>query len=200
MNTEWVHRPSLRRQTARRVALSRRPAVVTVRRATSADAAALFGLIEGHAEEGRLLPRQLGELRTHASRFVVATRRGGLVGCAELAPLSARVAEVRSLVVATSARHAGIGQTLVGELRARARKGGFQVLCAFTHDAGYFVRQGYSIVPHAWLPEKIATDCQRCPLFRRCGQWAVQLSLVARHHRDNTRTATHAEPMAEVVA
>jgi N-acetylglutamate synthase-like GNAT family acetyltransferase len=200
MNTELMHRPSSRRQTARRIAPPRRPAVVTFRPATSADADALFALIDAHAEEGRLLPRQLDELRTHAGRFVVAARRGRLVGCAELAPLSPRVAEVRSLVVARSARHAGIGQTLVGELQARARRDGFQVLCAFTHDAGYFVRQGYSIVPHPWLPEKIAMDCHRCLLFRNCGQSAVQLSLVAQRHRETTRTANHAEPRPEGVA
>jgi N-acetylglutamate synthase-like GNAT family acetyltransferase len=199
MNTELIHRPSSRRQTAHRIAPPRRPAVVAFRRATAADAESLHALIDGHVQEGRLLPRQLDELRTRAARFVVATRRGRLVGCAELAPLSARVAEVRSLVVARSARNAGIGRTLVRELQTRARTDGFQVLCAFTHDAGYFVRLGYSIVPHAWLPEKIAMDCQRCPLFRTCGQSAVQLALVAQQHGEDTRKANHSQ-LAEVVA
>ena len=200
MNAELIHRPSSRRQAVRRITPPQGPAVVAFRRATAADAEALHALIDGHVEEGRLHPRELDELRTHAARFVVATRRGWLVGCAELAPLSARVAEVRSLVVSRSARHAGIGQTLIGELQARARKDGFQVLCAFTHDAGYFVRQGYSIVPHAWLPEKIAMDCQTCPLFRHCGQSAVLLALVAQHHREDTRRADSTQTVAEVLA
>ena len=177
MNTELLHRPSERRQAARRIAPAVRHAAIEFRCATAADADAIHALIVAHIEEGRLLPRELDELRAHATRFIVATRRGRIVGCAELAPLSARVAEVRSLVVARSARNAGIGRTLVGELQARARKDGFETLCAFTHDAGYFVRLGYSIVPHAWLPEKIAADCQRCPLFRQCGQYAVQRSV-----------------------
>ena len=175
MNTGVMDRPSTRPPIARRVAPPRRRAAATFRRATAADAEALHALIDSQVKEGRLLPRQLDELRTHAARFVVATLRGRLAGCAELAPLSARVAEIRSLVVARHARNGGIGRTLVGELQTRARKEGFQRLCALTHDPGYFVRRGYSIVPHTWLPEKIAMDCERCPVFRRCGQTAVQL-------------------------
>src|SRR5262245_43135259 len=200
MNTESMHRPSRRLKMARGIAPTRRPAVVTFRRATAADAESLHALIHSHVEEGRLLPRQLDELRTHATRFVVATRGGRLAGCAELAPLSARVAEVRSLVVARNARNVGIGRTLVGDLQARARSEGFQVLCAFTHDAGYFVRQGYSIVPHTWLPEKIAMDCERCPLFRRCGQVAVQLSLVASPREAKSQPHDLTQRLAEVVA
>ncbi len=34
-------------------------------------------------------------------------------------------------------------------------------------------------MPHVWVPEKIAHDCTACPLFRRCGQYAVTLALRA---------------------
>ena len=56
---------------------------------------------------------------------------------------------------------------LVDELRRRARREGFEQLCAFTHAPGYFIQMGFSIVPHLWLPEKIFTDCVNCPLFRQ---------------------------------
>jgi hypothetical protein len=32
---------------------------------------------------------------------------------------------------------------------------------------------GFSIVPHLWVPEKVFTDCVKCPMFRRCGQYAM---------------------------
>ncbi len=38
---------------------------------------------------------------------------------------------------------------------------------------------GFTIVPHIWVPEKIAHDCTSCSLFRRCGQHAVTLPLRA---------------------
>jgi amino-acid N-acetyltransferase len=160
-----------------RAVVARRQAAITLRPGHAGDAAALHALIAAHLEEGHLLPRELPELAVHAARFVVAIRRGRIVGCAELAPLSGHVAEVRSLVVDRRARSLGIGRALVTELQRRARREGFEKLCAFTHDAAYFMRMGFSLVPHAWLPEKIALDCRGCRLFRACGQQAVVLTL-----------------------
>jgi amino-acid N-acetyltransferase len=154
------------------------PASTPVLRAgVAADAPALHALITANAEEGHLLPRALGELTVHAPRFVVAVRPTAtgeeIVGCAELAPLSPEVAEVRSLAVARDARRLGLGRRMVEELTRRTRVEGYSRLCAFAHDPAFFVRMGFSIVPHTWLPEKIGHDCWSCPLFRRCGQYAV---------------------------
>ena len=150
---------------------------LTLRTATPDDAEVLHALIQSHVLEGHLLPRDLEELRLHADRFVVCDVDGTLMACAELAPLSGRVSEVRSLVVKEDFRRVGLAARLVGELRRRAIAAGFDMLCAFTHDARFFVRQDFSIVPHTWLPEKISTDCVSCPLFRRCEQYAVVMSL-----------------------
>ena len=150
-----------------------------MRQANAADAPALHALITSHSSEGHLLPRSLDELERHATRFVVCDVDGELMACAELAPLSSRVAEVRSLVVSRDFRRVGLAARLIGELKARALAAGFETLCAFTHDARFFVRQNFSIVPHLWLPEKITTDCLACPLFRRCQQYAMVLPLQA---------------------
>lgn len=154
---------------------------ITLRAATAADAPALHALIAAHLEEGRLLPRTLGELADHAHRFVVAMTGDRIVGCAELAPLSKAVAEVRSLVVSSQARQTGLGYRMVDELGRRARRDGFERLTAFAHDPRFFVRLGFSIVPHTWVPEKIAHDCHSCPLFRNCGQYAIVLDLERAH-------------------
>jgi amino-acid N-acetyltransferase len=152
---------------------------LVIRQATPEDAAAMYALISAHQHEGHLLPRGLDELSRRSTRCVVCEIGGDLVACAELAPLSATVAEVRSLVVSQEIRRVGLAARLVGELRTRASAAGFETLCAFTHDARVFVRQGFSIVPHVWVPEKITTDCLACPLFRKCGQFAMVLSLQA---------------------
>ena len=163
----------------------------TLRVAIAGDAPALHALITAHLEEGRLLPRSLGELADHAHRFVVAIQSDDsvaqsdqvdrIVGCAELAPLSKAVAEVRSLVVSHDARQSGLGHRMVEELGRRARREGFARLCAFAHDARFFVRMGFAIVPHTWVAEKIAHDCHACPLFRNCGQYAIVLDLERAH-------------------
>jgi len=162
-----------------------------MRPATPADADALHALVSAHLKEGHLLPRDLAEIRVHADRFVVCEQHGRIKACAELAPLSSRVAEVRSLVVARGLRRHGVAGRLIEELRRRARTLGFDQLCAFTHDARFFVRQGFSIVPHVWVSEKIVTDCLTCPLFRRCGQHAMVLPLhaVAQYAAADSRRA-----------
>jgi amino-acid N-acetyltransferase len=163
-----------------------------VRAATAHDVDAIHELIETHVAEGHLLPRRREEIAAHASRFIVAIAGRRVVACADLAPLSGTVAEVRSLVVSDAARSRGVGRRLVDELTARAAAAGFQTLCAFTHAAGYFVQMGFSIVPHTWLPEKIEADCRSCAQFRSCGQYAVMLPLGRARQTCVPLTALHA--------
>lgn len=151
--------------------------MVTFRRAHISDAPAIHKLISDNLEVGHLLPRTMDDVVGHAPRFIVAEFDRRVIGCAELAPLSAKVAEVRSLVVDQSARGNRIGPRLLTELASAAVAQGFSTLCALTHQPSHFVKLGFTIVPHMWVPEKIAHDCTTCPLFRRCGQYAVTLPL-----------------------
>ena len=126
------------------------------------------------------------EIASRIARFVVGEADGAVVACAELAPLSAAVAEVRSLVVAEHVRGMGVGRLILDALVRHAVANGHQRLCAFTHGPAYFIRLGFSIVPHLWVPEKVFTDCVGCPLFRTCGQHAVVLALDERQLRLTT--------------
>lgn len=147
------------------------------RSATPDEAPALEALIAAHREEGHLLPRDRAEIRVRAAQFVVADVDGAIRACAELVPLSPRLAEVRSLVVAPELRRHGVATRLVAELHQRAKARGFHSLLALAHDPRFFIRHDFSIVPHEWLPEKIARDCHGCPLFRLCDQRAMLLPL-----------------------
>ena len=131
-----------------------------LRPARAEDAPAIHALIQAHLEEGHLLPRSLDELSVRAPRFVVAVLGDRIVACAELAPLSARVAEVRSLVVHADVRHEGLGGQLVEALRRRARLDGFETLCAFTHGPGFFVRPR---LHHRSAPLGAGEDPRRLP-------------------------------------
>ena len=151
-----------------------------LRTAVRSDAKRIHDLIQRNQQAGRLLPRQLSELTSHIDRFVVGVDgRGSIVACAELAPLSHSLAEVRSLVVSEKRRGEGLGRRVVDELRLRAKAGGYDDLCVFAHQPAYFAHMGFSIVPHTWLPEKISADCRTCALFRQCEQFAMVTSLDA---------------------
>ena len=152
---------------------------LTMKRAGEKQASALHALIAANLEEGHLLPRTLEEVTSHAGRFSIVMRGRRVVGCAELAPLSTQVAEVRSLAVDARERGNGVGTMLVDDLRQRAHDEGFDKLSAFTHAPGYFSQMGFSIVPHVWIQEKVFTDCAKCQHFRRCGQYAMVTPLDA---------------------
>jgi N-acetylglutamate synthase-like GNAT family acetyltransferase len=166
-------------------------APVAIRTARESDADAIHELIDEHLADGHLLPRELGEVLVHVHRFVIAVQDDEVLACAELAPLSHAVAEVRSMVVTREARGRGLGRGMVNELVRRAGAAGFEKVCAFTHSPGYFVHLGFSIVPHVWLPEKIVTDCHACTQFRRCGQYAVIRSLDRQRHECVPLAALH---------
>lgn len=169
---------------------------VILRAATPADAPAIHGLITSNLEAGHLLPRSLDDIRDHIPRFVVAEADSRVAGCAELARLSPAVAEVRSLVVDESCRGRSIGAKLISRLADSATVAGYSTLSAFAHEPGHFVRLGFTIVPHVWVPEKIAHDCTSCPLFRRCGQYAVRLMLHQGAFPDRVSGSTRARGVA----
>ena len=149
---------------------------IKVRQATKNEAPLLYALISNNLTKGHLLPRSLEEITFHSHRFLVAVKDKEVMACAELAELGSRVTEIRSYVVSESHRGQGIGKFLLQELLATAKERGRQILCAFTHNPRPFIRFGFSIVPHRWVPEKISTDCHSCSLFRNCQQYAVVLN------------------------
>ena len=152
-------------------------AALVFRQAVRSDAEAIHRLIADNLEAGHLLPRTLDDVTVNIARFTVAVVADAVIGCAELAPLSPVVAEVRSLVVTERSRGQHIGPRLVSHLASEGATRGFSTLCAFTHDPSHFVRLGFTIVPHVWVPEKIERDCRSCAQFLRCGQYAVTLPL-----------------------
>ena len=152
--------------------------VPQIRTAVRADAKKILELIQRNQQVGHLLPRQMSEITARIDRFVVGVDgRGSIVACGELAPLSSAIAEIRSLVVSEKRRGEGLGRRIVDELKLRARAAGYDDLCVFAHQPAYFAHMGFSIVPHTWLPEKIAADCRNCALFRRCEQFAMVTDL-----------------------
>ena len=150
-----------------------------VRPATADDAFSIYELVSSNVVSGHLLERSLDEGQQHATRFFAAVDSEELVGCGELARLSANVSEVRSLVVKNTRRKQGIGTDLLQALIDEAASLHVPRLCAFTHSPRPFVQSGFSIVPHPWISPKIEIDCQTCNLFRCCDRYAVVLDLTA---------------------
>lgn len=150
---------------------------LTIRTATRDDAEAIDALLRAHRADGDPMPRHVDDIRHHAERFIVCDAGDRIVACAELVRLAPRVAEIRSMTVDREARHIGVSDRLMNDLRNRARTSGFESLCAFTDDARAFIQYNFSIVPHVWLPEKLLKEDQTYPSFDQCGRYALLLPL-----------------------
>ena len=57
----------------------------------------------------------------------------------------------------------GIGRALSTSCSTRARRDGFETALRVHPRRGLLRARGFSIVPHAWVPEKIALDCHELP-------------------------------------
>jgi amino-acid N-acetyltransferase len=68
---------------------------------------------------------------------------------------------LRSLVVAASARHRGIGRELVATVEREARRAGVGVLVLLTETAEtFFAQLGYAVVRRAEVPEPVKQSAE----------------------------------------
>ena len=87
------------------------------------------------------------------------------------------------------ARRRGPGVRMVEDLARRARREGSIASVRSPTMPASSCGCGFSIVPHTWVPEKIAHDCFACPLFRICGQQALVSIASTSTEREPSRTA-----------
>jgi amino-acid N-acetyltransferase len=114
-----------------------------IRPAESGDVAAIVALIELNVPSGELLPRTPEFVQAHIDHFIVADRRGELIGCVHLDEYAPSLAEVRSLAVSPQAQGAGVGIALVEGLERLARVRGYATLFAVSNSGEFFRRRGY---------------------------------------------------------
>ena len=88
-------------------------------------------------------------------RFLVAEDGAEIAGLIGL-EIHGRIGLLRSLVVASGARKAGLGGKLVGALEAAAQAAGLRELWLLTIDAApFFERQGFAVADRASAPDSI---------------------------------------------
>jgi amino-acid N-acetyltransferase len=117
---------------------------VVVRRARTADVAAIKAIVDIYAGSGRkLLAKELVTLYEDVQDFLVAELDGVVVGCGALHVLWADLGEVRTLAVHPDHAGARIGRQVLDALIATARELGLSRLFALTFHTGFFGRAGF---------------------------------------------------------
>lgn len=141
-----------------------------VRRPEPADVDAIAELVAHYARQDQLLPRTPDEIRTTLDQWLLIEAEGSIVAVGSLVPYSDYLVELRSLAVAPAQRGRGFGGALVEALAERASAEGYDELFALTRAVVFFARSGFHVVGMERFPQKVWTDCSRCPLREQCDE------------------------------
>lgn len=147
---------------------------VTLRKATTADAAQILDLVNGLAADQVMLARSPAWVIENIRDFVIAEAGGEFAGCGALHVVWSHIAEIRSIAVVDQQRKTGLGRRMVDHMIAEAEALGIARVFAFTYVPGFFQGLGFELVEHASLPHKVFQDCLNCPKFQKCDEVAVE--------------------------
>ena len=149
----------------------------TIRLARAADAADIAELLSVYSEKGMLLPLSTSMISASISKFIVADLDSRIVGCVALRDFGDNLFEVRSLAVEESLNGRGLGSNLVLSLIKTFNLPDGARLFALTYRPEFFERLGFARVKKDLFPQKIWSDCEKCPKKEHCDEQAVLANL-----------------------
>jgi amino-acid N-acetyltransferase len=150
-----------------------------LRKASVSDVKRIHSMLMECSKQGLLLPRSFTELYSHLrDYFVVAGReKGEVLGCCALSIAWEELAEIRSLVVDPSIRGQRWGARLVEACLSDAMTLGLYKVFVLTYQVDFFSKAGFEVVSKDSLPQKVWSDCLRCPKFPECDETAMLIEL-----------------------
>jgi len=148
-----------------------------LRRARVSDVTAIHRLINHFASRDEMLPRSLNELYENLRDYFVLENGGELVGCCALHVTWSDLAEVKGLAVREDHQGKRLGDLLVRACLDDAKGLGLTRLFVLTYIPDYFQRFGFRPVEKSELPQKVWSECIRCPKFPDCGEISMALNL-----------------------
>ena len=147
---------------------------VFIRKAEPADVEAVFQLLELYTADGIVLKRSREDISDYLKNFSVAVVDGRVCGCCAARDFGNNLFEIRSLVIHPDHQGQGIGRKLVESIIERL--GNEQKdwrLFTLTLQVEFFRKLGFVTVEKERFPEKIWSDCTRCPKFHCCDETAL---------------------------
>ena len=151
-----------------------------LRKAKISDVKVVHRMINMSAGKGEMLPRSLMDLYGNLRDFFVYLDEddGSIVGLCAMHIFWENLAEVRSLYVEDQHRRKGIGRRLVEACISEAITLDLLRIFTLTYQTEFFESIGLKEVDKATLPEKIWSDCFKCPKYPDyCDEVAMILEL-----------------------
>ena len=138
-----------------------------LRKARIGDVKTIHRLINISAGKGEMLPRSLMDIYGSLRDFFVYynEKDGEIVGTCAMNITWENLAEIRSLNVAEERRREGIGRKLVEACISEAVTLELYRIFALTYQREFFLKLGFQYVDRDTLPQKVWSDCLRCPKY-----------------------------------
>jgi amino-acid N-acetyltransferase len=152
---------------------------IKVENAKISDVPRIHKLINTFASRGEMLARPLSEIYENIRDFVVVRKGTRVIGCAALHVMWSDLAEIKSVAVDEELQKKGVGNELVVACLNEAKKLGIATVFCLTYKPKFFKKLGLNEVDKMSLPQKIWTECYRCPKFPNCDETAMTIKLVA---------------------
>lgn len=135
-------------------------------------------LVKEEVENGIILLRTEDEMANTIRSYTVVEVDGVMAGFTALHIHSARLSEVRSLVVSKNFRGLKLGKKLVEACIEEGKSLGLQQILSLTYQKGFFESLGFYEIEKEKIPEhKIWADCIRCKHFPVCDEIAMVYDL-----------------------
>ena len=139
---------------------------------------AMQELVKAEVANGKILLRTEDEMANSIRSYTIVEVDGVIAGFTALHIHSARLAEVRSLVVSKEFRGLKLGQKLVQACIEEGRKYKLEQILSLTYEQGFFESAGFRKIEKEDIPEhKIWADCIRCKHFPICDEIAMVFDL-----------------------
>ena len=147
--------------------------MVKIEKACIGDVSQMHRLINQFAERNEMLARSLSEIYENIRDYFVVREGDRVIACVALHVIWEDLAEIKSLAVAESGQKRGVGSQLVRACLEEAKELGLNTVFCLTYKPAFFERSGFSQIDKAELPQKVWTECFRCPKFPNCDEVAL---------------------------
>jgi len=140
------------------------------------DINAIYELLSFYAQKELLLSLSKKDISERLPTFLVACDKSKLIACAAVRDFGDNLYEIRSLAVSPDYTGQKIGSRLVKNIIKTIDTNPSTKIFALTYRATFFENLGFKHVNKELFPQKIWSDCTKCPKQNNCDEEALMLT------------------------
>ena len=145
--------------------------MISLSKARLSDITSMQELVVEEVKDGIILNRTADEIATNIRSYILAKDGDKIIGYTALHIHSARLSEIRSLIVDSDYRGQSVGKRMVDYALKEAIELGLEEVLVLTYLPLFFEKLGFEEIAKEEIPEqKIWADCIKCIHFPVCNE------------------------------